>query len=175
MLRITGEPLTPAVLEDFDYRSYLEHQGIGTVMYYPSVEVVASGQGNPAMSWIYSVRGRLAETLSEVLPEPQASVAQGILLGIRGNIPEDVRADFNRSGTAHLLAISGLHLGIVAGILLAIGVCVFGRRRGIYIWLALGGIWFYAVLTGLNPPVVRERSWSPCSSSQRDWVDSGAG
>ncbi len=155
VLRITGEPQTPAVLEDFDYRNYLEHQGIDTVMYYPRVEIIEAGQGNPVMAWIYSVRERLADSLSEALPEPQASLAQGMLLGIRSNIPQDVREDFNRSGTAHLLAISGLHLGIVAGMLLAAGIAVFGRRRGVYIWVALAGIWVYAVMTGLNPPVVR--------------------
>ena len=152
---INGIPQTPSVLEDFDYRGYLEHQGISTVIYYPSVEVVAAGQGNAVMTWIYSLRSRLSDVLAEVLPEPQASLAQGMLLGVRGNIPQDVRDDFNRSGAAHLLAISGLHLGIVAGLLLACGISIFGRKRGIYVWLALVGIWVYAVLTGLHAPVVR--------------------
>ena len=84
-----------------------------------------------------------------------ASLAQGMLLGIRGNIPGELRGDFAITGTAHLLAISGLHLGIVAGILLSIGLWLFGRRRYLYIWLALGAIWLYALITGMQPPVVR--------------------
>jgi competence protein ComEC len=56
---------------------------------------------------------------------------------------------------AHLLAISGLHLSIVAGMLLSLGIWLFGRRRFIYVWLALGGIWIYALLTGMHPPVLR--------------------
>jgi len=43
----------------------------------------------------------------------------------------------------------------MAGILLSIGIWLFGKKRFIYIWLALGIIWLYAVLTGLHPPVVR--------------------
>ncbi|GAH86578.1 unnamed protein product, partial [marine sediment metagenome] len=66
-----------------------------------------------------------------------------------------IKANLSHTGTAHLLAISGLHLGIVAGILLAIGIWLFGRRHYTYIWLALGIIWLYALLTGMHPPVVR--------------------
>ena len=90
-----------------------------------------------------------------MLPEPQASLAQGIVLGIRGNIPQSLNNDFARSGTAHLLAISGINLGIMAGILLSIGIWLFGRRHYLYVWLALGIVWFYAAITGMNPPVVR--------------------
>jgi len=155
VLRVTGELRTPAQIGDFDYRGYLAHQGIYTTMLYPGIEVLDTGQGVPPLAWIYSWRENLAQSLARVLPEPQAALAQGIILGIRDNKPQDLRDDFSRSGTAHLLAISGLHLGIMAGILLGIGLWLFGRKRYIYIWLALGGVWLYAVITGMNPPVVR--------------------
>ncbi len=124
-------------------------------MLYPEIEMLDRGQGFKPLGWVYSIRNRLSYTLAEVLPEPQASLAQGIVLGIRGNIPPSVKTDFSRSGTAHILAISGLHLSIVAGILLSIGIWLFGRRRYTYIWLALGVIWLYALISGMNPPVVR--------------------
>jgi len=155
VLRITGELETPASFSDFDYRGYLAHQGIYTVMFYPQIEIEARGKGSKLLAWVYTLRNRLAQTLATALPEPQASLAQGIILGIRGNIPPAVRDDFVQSGTAHLLAISGLHLGIVAGILLSLGLWLFGRQHYLYIWLALGFIWLYALLTGLHPPVVR--------------------
>ncbi len=101
------------------------------------------------------MRASLAQTLARVLPEPQASLAQGILLGIRENIPQSVKNDFARTGTAHLLAISGLHLGIVAGIMLSFGTWLFGRRHYLYVWLAMTTIWLYALLTGMHPPVIR--------------------
>jgi competence protein ComEC len=97
----------------------------------------------------------MSQTLTQVLPEPQASLAQGITLGIRDNIPETVRDRFSYTGTAHLLAISGLHLSILAGILVSIGIWLFGRRRYLYVWLALVVIWLYALITGMHPPVVR--------------------
>jgi len=155
VLLVTGGLETPPQLNDFDYKGYLAHQGIYSTMLYPEIEILEMGKGFKPLEWVYSLRNRLSQTLAEVLPEPQASLAQGITLGIRGNIPSSLRTDFSHTGTAHLLAISGLHLTIVAGILLSIGMWLFGRKHYTYIWLALGIIWLYALLTGMHPPVVR--------------------
>jgi competence protein ComEC len=155
VLVVSGRLETPPQLDDFDYRGYLAHQGIYSTMSYPEIEVLETGKGFKPLAWVYSARDHLSQSLAKVLPEPQASLAQAIVLGTRGNIPSSVNADFSRTGTAHLLAISGLHLSILAGILLSAGIWLFGRRRYIYIWLALGTIWLYAVITGMHPPVVR--------------------
>ncbi len=154
-LLVRGELETPPQLNDFDYKGYLAHQEIYSTMLYPEIKIVETGKGFKPLEWVYSLRNRLSQTLAEVLPEPQASLAQGIILGIRGNIPSSVKADFSHTGTAHLLAISGLHLSIVAGILLSIGIWLFGKKHYLYIWLALGIIWLYALLTGMHPPVIR--------------------
>jgi len=150
VLRVTGKLETPPQLDDFDYKGYLAHQGIYSTMLYPGIEILDKGKGFKPLEWVYSVRTRLSQTIATILPEPQASLAQGIILGIRGNIPSSVKTDFSRTGTAHILAISGLHLSIVAGILLSLGIWLFGRRRYFYIWLALGIIWLYALLTGMH-------------------------
>jgi competence protein ComEC len=155
VLRVRGKLETPPQLGDFDYKGYLENQGIYSTMLYPDIELLETGQGFKPMAWVYSLRNSLSQSLARVIPEPQASLAQGVVLGIRYNIPQPIKDDFARTGTAHLLAISGLHLSILAGILLSIGIRLFGKRRYIYIWLALGVIWLYAIITGLNPPVVR--------------------
>jgi competence protein ComEC len=153
-LQLKGELKTPPQLDGFDYRGYLAHQGIYATMLYPRIEVLAKGKGSRPLAWVYSLRSRLSQSLS-VLPEPQASLAQGIVLGLRGNIPQALNDDFARSGTAHLLAISGIHLSIMVGILLSAGIWLLGRQYYLYVWLALGVIWLYALITGLNPPVVR--------------------
>ncbi|OGO19462.1 MAG: DNA internalization-related competence protein ComEC/Rec2 [Chloroflexi bacterium RBG_16_50_9] len=155
VLLVTGELKTPPQFDDFDYRGYLAHQGIYATILYPKVELLDTGHGFKPLTWVYSLRALLAENLGRVLPEPQASLAQGIVLGMRGNIPLSLNNDFARSGTTHLLAISGLNLSVMAGILLSIGLWFFGRRHYLYIWLALGAIWFYVLITGVHPPVVR--------------------
>jgi len=155
VLKVTGELETPPQFEDFDYKSYLARQGIYSVIYYPKVEVLGHGEGIQPLQWIYSLRERLSASLARALPEPQGSLAQGILLGLRGNIPDSLYQVFSRTGTAHLLAISGLHLSIIIAMLLSLGILVFGRQRSIYIWLALGATWLYAMLAGMHPPVIR--------------------
>ena len=155
VLLVTGKLETPPQLDDFNYKDYLAHEGIYSTMLYPEIEILEEGKGFKPLEWIYSLRNRLSQSLAEVLPEPQASLAQGIILGKRGNIPSSVNTDFSSTGTAHLLAVSGLHLGIMAGIMLSIGLWFFGKRRYLYIWLALVAIWLYALLTGMHAPVVR--------------------
>ncbi|MFC1977644.1 ComEC/Rec2 family competence protein [Chloroflexota bacterium] len=146
VLRAKGKLETLPQFDDFDYEEYLARQGIYSTMLYPEIEILQTGEGFKPLAWVYSLRNRLSQTLAEVLPEPQASLAQGIILGIRGNIPSLVEDSFVHTGTAHLLAISGLHLSIVAGALLSFGIWLFGRKGYIYIWLALGAIWLFAHL-----------------------------
>ncbi len=154
-LRIKGKPETPPKFDDFDYQAYLANKEIYTVISYPEIELLSTGRGNRPLEWIYSLSDRLSAVCSEILPEPHSSLVRGVVLGIRGGIPETVRDDFAHTGTAHLLAISGLHLSIIAGMLLSFGIRVFGREHYIYVWLALVGVWIYALLTGMNPPVLR--------------------
>jgi len=155
ILKVTGELETPPQFDDFDYRGYLARQRIYSVINYPEIEMLDTGKGFKPLAWIYSLRERLSQSLSLALPEPQASLAQGILLGLRGNIPYSLQDAFSKSGTAHLLAISGLHLSIIIGIFLSAGIWLFGRRYSIYIWLAFLAIWLYALITGMRPPIVR--------------------
>ncbi|MFW6105281.1 MAG: DNA internalization-related competence protein ComEC/Rec2 [Chloroflexota bacterium] len=155
VLKVSGELETPPQFEDFDYKSYLARQGIYSVIYYPGVEVLDHGQGFKPLQLIYSLRERLSASLARALPEPQGSLAQAILLGLRGNIPDSLYSAFSRTGTAHLLAISGLHISIIIAMLLSFGILVFGRQRSIYIWLTLALMWLYAMLAGMHPPIIR--------------------
>lgn len=154
-LRISGEMETPPVFEGFDYREHLACREIYSVVYYPGVELLGQNEGFAPLGGLYSLREKLSDSLSSALPEPQCSLAQGILLGDRTNIPDSITGTFSRAGTMHLLAISGLHIGIIAGIFLSLGIFIFGKQRSFYIWFALLAVWLYVVLAGMRPPVVR--------------------
>jgi competence protein ComEC len=155
VVKVIGKLEVPPQYNDFDYKGYLATQGIYSVMNYPKIELLDANQGFKPLALLYSLRNRLAQNLALALPEPQGALAQGILLGIRGNIPYSLRDAFARTGTTHLLAISGLNLTIVIGILLSVGIWIFGRRHSIYIWLALLVTWLYTLLAGMHPPIVR--------------------
>ncbi|HXY74938.1 MAG TPA: ComEC family competence protein, partial [Dehalococcoidales bacterium] len=153
-LQVTGKLESPAQFDSFDYPGYLAEKGIYSTMSFPSIKVTGHG-GFAPLAWIYCLRHSLGDALTQILPEPQASLAQGIILGQRGSIPQSVNNDFSRTGTTHILAISGQNLAILAGLIVAAGIWAFGKKRYIYAWLALGGVWFYALLTGMDAPEVR--------------------
>jgi competence protein ComEC len=154
-ITLTGKLLEPPVFDTFDWRAYLARDEVFATIMSPLVTDVESGQGNTVLSAIYNVRQKLADGIAAALPEPHASLAQGLSLGIRANIPDDVNQAFSASGTTHLLAVSGQNLAIIAGVLLFAVRGLIGRRRYWYVWLAMAAVWGFTVLSGLAPPVVR--------------------
>ncbi|MCX5993679.1 MAG: ComEC/Rec2 family competence protein, partial [Chloroflexi bacterium] len=154
-LELSGKLQTPLQFGDFDYRGYLENRGIYSVMNYPSATVTGTGEGFLPLTWIYGLRSSLSNSLSICLPEPQNSLACAILLGLRGSLPPDLVQAFYMTGTTHLIAISGMNLTILLGMVLALTIWIFGRRNKAYFWIALAFIWLYTVLTGMPATMVR--------------------
>ena len=80
VLRVEGRLETPPQLDDFDYKGYLANQGIYSTMLYPEIEVLDTGQGFPPLEWVYSLKKSLSQSLARTMPEPAASLAQGVVL-----------------------------------------------------------------------------------------------
>ncbi len=154
-LVLKGNLDQPPELEEFDWREYLAREGIHYLMSRPEVEWAGGGEGVHALGWVYRVREELAASLGRSLPEPGASLAQAMLLGIRSSLPTELREDFAKTGTTHLIAISGLHVGILVGLVSLGSAAILGRRGQLYVVIPLLFVWGYAVLTGFSPPVVR--------------------
>ena len=124
-------------------------------MDFPRVELQEEGRGNSILDALYDIRDRMGRSLERALPEPQAAVAQTLLLGQRDNLSADLRESFRSTGTSHLLAISGLHVGVVLVLTMAGSAYLLGRKRPYYLLLPLFALWAYALLSGLSPSVVR--------------------
>ena len=154
-LVVTGEVEQPEAFQDFDYRDYLARQGVHSVMLYPRLALAGEGEGNPQLGGVYRLRYRLSQSLSQSLSEPQGAMAQAILLGIRSAIPSDLVRAFRETGTSHLLAISGLHVGVFLALSLAASRFVFGARGRVYVLAPLAAVWMYAALSGMSPSVQR--------------------
>jgi competence protein ComEC len=154
-LQLTGKLETAPQFDGFDYRNYLANQGIYSVMDYPQAVVLKSDAGLNPLSMVYYLRSKLADSLSVCIAEPQSSLAQAIVLGLRGSLPESMVQSFYQTGTTHLIAISGLNLTIILGMLLPLAIRLFGRKNRLYIWLSLALIWLYTLMTGLPPSMIR--------------------
>ena len=154
-LTVTGKAEEPPVFEDFDYRDYLARQGVFSTMVHPGVELVGEGEGNRLLESVFSIRSQLSQSLEQALPEPQNSMAQALLLGRRSAMPAELTQAFRDTGASHILAISGLHVGVLLGISVAFSRWLLGARRQLYLLVPLLSIWGYAALSGMSPSVQR--------------------
>jgi competence protein ComEC len=153
LLEIRGDLENPPVFEDFDYRDYLFRQGMDSIATYPEILVLDHGHGSPIRAGLIDVRSALTDSLSGVLPDPEAALASGILFGTRSDIPEDLNEDMQATGTSHLVAVSGQNVVLLAALLMGSLAWIIGRRPAV--WIALGGVIGYAALVGAQPSVVR--------------------
>lgn len=152
-LELTGELVTPPVLESFDYRAYLAHKGIYSLLDGGRGTLVAQGYGLRLFHALFALRQHAERTVTLLLPEPYASLLNGILLGIDSAIPEKTLEAFSLTGTTHVLVISGANFAILSAIFLLVGRRLLGERWGLA--LALVAILLYALLVGGEPPVLR--------------------
>ncbi len=156
---LTGTLQRPEPIEKFDYPAYLESQGIYAVFWAQAAVVSDTGAGEKvsiaARNVVFDLRRALGRSLEQSLPPTEAALARALLLGLRGQLPDTVVENFRQSGTSHLLAISGLHLGIL--LLMTVGVLhwALGRHTPIPVLLALVAVWLYVLVSGAPVSVVR--------------------
>ncbi len=159
-LMLTGPVSTPKNFTDFDYVSYLRLQSIRVTMPSPNIQTATTLR----LGWVqriqmggyrmlFSLRNSFQAALNRSVPEPVAGYLGGILVGARQSIPDDVKTAFSRTGTSHILAISGYNITILADTLLVLLVFLFRRRTAFLI--SIGTIVGFTILTGASASVVR--------------------
>lgn len=112
-----------------------------------------AGQIDKLLIGISYVRRWAVSRLQRALPEPMASLASGILLGVKAQMPYDFYQQLVKTGTLHVIAASGFNVMIVASLLMAILGRVLARRWAII--GGIGGIAGYVLLAGASASVVR--------------------
>ena len=99
------------------------------------------------------LRDALAEPLRRLVPEPEGGIVRGIVLGERAGVDADLASAFARSGTSHLLAISGFNMTLVAT---AVALLARGRLRpALTAAITVACVLAYSILVGLAPSVAR--------------------
>lgn len=158
-LRLRGEIVEPKGRRNpggFDYRLYLKTQGLEALMYLQPHQVDSVGDGE--VGWLastaFSLRSRMVEGIETNLPSPHAELLTAILFGQRHRLPENIQENFTRAGAGHLMAVSGLHVGLVAGLIFFL-LKPFGRNSIPVTILAVLLLFFYAYITGMRPPALR--------------------
>ena len=146
----------------FDYALWLYVQGYSGTAYFRPTTNLASRGGEKGHSPSLSARRlqqRLVRAYNESgLGQEYASLASALTLGDRSRVSQETRAAYNEAGAAHLLALSGLHLGIIIGFfswLLGRRLLRFSHWRFLTVPLLTLFVWAYAFVAGLPASLVR--------------------
>ncbi len=151
-------PLNP---NEFDYRQYLSYKGISHQVYinseYAKIKKL-DRQEHELIYYAYTARGHLLNLLkTSGISEQNLPIASALLLGYKEKIDDETAANFSGSGAMHVLAVSGLHVGIVY--LLFNSLLFFLDRikamKYVKPVLVVLLLWCYAFITGMSPSVSR--------------------
>ena len=156
----TAEPIAPPRNPgEFDMRAYLARHDIRRMLFarYPEDgTLILHGAGNQILRAAQKSRAWMQNALCRGLddaPEVRSFIS-GIVLGIRHETPEDIEEPFQQTGTIHLFAVAGLHVGIVAALLWVLAAIARLPRKRAAAFI-IPSLFFYAAVTGLHIPALR--------------------
>lgn len=155
-LKPIGSSLNPY---QFDYKKYMLHQGIGHQAHIVAPYYLRKEYTSPTFFGIASkMRGRIIDKLKEeAFGYDELGIIQALLLGERNDITETINTDYRNAGAFHILSLSGLHIGIILGLLHYVLYPLerLPRGKSIKLILILLLLWGYAFLAGLSPSILR--------------------
>lgn len=155
------EILPPANPKEFNYKRYLARQGIYSQAFIKrhDIELRRHKKLNTFMKWSFDLRRIANFAIDKNINHPrERGIAKALLLGIKDHLDNDLKKAYSAAGAMHVLAVSGLHVGIVFLLI----KLIFGRLKEsgkwggfIFVSLSISSIWIYASVTGLSPSVLR--------------------
>lgn len=141
----------------FDYQMYLKSKGIYGILYGENKQVQVIGEGH--LSYVArianSIKDHITQVIFSILPEKEGGVLLGILLGDKDFLDTNIYQTFKDIGIAHILAVSGLHVGIVY---LFINRLLRRFSSKIKIPVLLAVLCFYVMITGCSVSILRAAS-----------------
>jgi competence protein ComEC len=145
-------PAKDALGDGFDYAAFLRSRGIGRELSVESMRVVGRRGGVAGLA--DSIRRRAEQGIGAGLPPDLAALARGMVLGEDGDVSDETRDDFRRSGLAHLLAASGQNVALLCALALPLLMLAGASpRTRVAVLLPLVGL--YVALAGSSASVVR--------------------
>ena len=141
---------------EFNQATFWKNNGITLQSFAMKDDVEIVGSGYSFKSFWYNLRTYLVEQMQSSLDESVYGLTTALALGDKSLLAKEDRDNFANAGAMHVLAVSGLHVGILLGIIQWLaGKIRFLQRRNRNILIAVICVWFFAFLTGLSPSVLR--------------------
>lgn len=146
--------------ETFDYGKYLLRHGTSATTFIPSWECNRNGYGTEGLTVTAAVTAKLRlirlmlikKTGEWGMDADTEPLIAGVALGLKSSISPTLRDAYSQAGAAHVLALSGLHLGIIWALL---GVFCIGHWRTPFTMLIIATVWAYVLFAALPPSAVR--------------------
>lgn len=150
-LLVEPQPFETAGGRIFDYPAYLRVRGISAVMPHASLQDSEPGDWS-VQGWLYALKHSFESSIERVFPEPDGSLLEGILLGERRGLPQDLSDAFIRSSLIHVVVLSGYNISIIStAVLSLLGFLSTGAALGTGAVLMV----LFALLTGAGAATVR--------------------
>ncbi|KAB7730083.1 DUF4131 domain-containing protein [Rudanella paleaurantiibacter] len=150
-------PLNPA---EFDYKTYLSHKGIYHQQYLRPYQrqLLSYAPANPVTELATRVN-QFADSVftAQIGSKTEYGIVNAMILGVRDDIDPDLYKSYAAAGAVHVLSVSGLHVGILFGLMVyLLGFLRKSRRAKLILGVVqLLVLWFYALVTGMSPAVLR--------------------
>lgn len=160
VLKIKGrleKPIGQKNFGEFDYELYLAREKVFTylnIWQEKDIQKIGENDSNFLVSFSLSARDKIKEITKQTLPQPYSYLLIGMLLGEKNFIPPHLKEVFTEAGIMHILAVSGLHVGIIAMALLALlSMLKLPKKFKLFILILI--LITYASITGFRPSVLR--------------------
>ncbi|MCJ7814361.1 MAG: ComEC/Rec2 family competence protein, partial [Candidatus Atribacteria bacterium] len=160
VLKIKGKlekPIKQKNFGEFDYELYLAREKIFTylnIWQEGDISKIGEDDSNFFTSFSLSARNKIKEITKQTLPTPYNHLLMGMLLGEKSFIPPGLKEVFTDAGIMHILAVSGLHVGIIAMALLAL-LNILRLPKKLKLLTIILILIMYASITGFRPSVLR--------------------
>lgn len=152
----------------FNYKRYSAFHGLHHTAFLQqeNYRVTGTGQGNVFRGFIYRARDGILAILREHLQEgkDRLGIAEALLIGYTQDLDKDLVQAYSNTGVVHVIAISGMHLGLIYILLLGIfkRIPYLKRAKWIQLLLTLAVLWLFSLLTGASASVLRAAVMFSC-------------
>ena len=128
LLCISGILETPPILDDFSYKEYLAARGVHSLIRRPRITGLPERRGSAFLKGVFRFKRRLRRVIERILPNPDAGLLSGILLGLGHTLPTYLWQAFRTTGLTHIIVISGFNISLVSQ------AVILGSRRFLHRW-----------------------------------------
>lgn len=137
----------------FNYSGYLAARGVGYIISFAEVELIEKAAGNKFLIRLYRGKSSFIEQLENILPAPQVGLGEGLLLGVKQALGDDLETAFRRSGLIHIVVLSGYNVMLVVTFFMYVLSYVLPYRLRLLVGIV--AITVFALLVGLSATVLR--------------------